>query len=109
MTIADKIKPLRNNVRFQFLDATHGTKGAFTPRRTASGIVLLATESEQRRNRWGKVVAAGPDASVEVGEFILIEALMWMEGVSIDDEKIWKTDDTKIIVATTDESMCENQ
>lgn len=96
-----KLLPLRNNVMFQFLDATGGAKGRFTDRATQSGIIIATHDNNQKIARWGQVVAAGPDAQVQVGDYIFVEALMWSYGVTLDDgEKVWKTDDTKILFVT---------
>ena len=99
-----KILPLRNNVLFRFLDSTGGAKGRFTDRKTESGIIIPTLDSAQKLPRWGQVVAAGPDAGVVEGEYILIEALMWSNGTvsEFDGEKLWKTDDSKIIMVTDD-------
>lgn len=94
---------------FQFLDETSGPKGAFTERH---GILIIPrTTSAQKVHRWGKVVAVGPKVDgVAPGDYILIEALMWMEGVKLNDtEKVWKTDDTKVLVVTNDITACQSQ
>lgn len=96
------LKPLKNNIIFKFLDETGGSKGKFTDRRTASGIVLPTLDSSQKHPRWGQVIAVGPEAEVSPGEFILIEALMWSFGTEFDGEKLWKTDDTKVMMVTDD-------
>lgn len=101
--LASKIKPLKNNILFQFLDETGGSKGKFTNRRTEAGIILPTLNSDQKSPRWGKVVAVGPDvAGVSVGEYIYIEALAWTYGVTFEDDKYWKTDDSRIIFVTDD-------
>jgi co-chaperonin GroES (HSP10) len=102
------LKPLRNNVMFRFLDSTSGEKGAFTES-TISGIILPTTKSTQKAHRWAQVVAAGPLAAVEPGDYILIESLMWMEAVKFEGEKMWKTDDSKVLAVTNDRSACQSQ
>jgi co-chaperonin GroES (HSP10) len=100
------IKPLKNNVLFKFLDRTGGQQGKFTDR-TRSGIILTnLSEGGQKDARWGVVVAVGPDAEqdVQVGEYILIEPMMWTFGVEVEGEKLWKTDPTKIMAVTDDVS-----
>jgi co-chaperonin GroES (HSP10) len=97
-----KILPLRNNIMFRFLDETSGSKGKFSERKLASGIVLPTLDSAQKSPRWGEVIAAGPDAQVKEGEYILIESLQWTFGTEVDGRKMWKTDDSKIIMATDD-------
>jgi co-chaperonin GroES (HSP10) len=97
-----KILPLRNNIMFCFLDETSGSKGKFTERKLASGIVLPTLDSSQKLPRWGEVLAAGPESQVKPGEYILIESLMWTFGTEVDGQKMWKTDDQKIIMVTDD-------
>lgn len=105
------ISPLRNNIIFQFIDETSGEKGSFTDRRLASGIYIPQSTSRQKVARWGKVLAVGPKVDgVVAGDYILIEALMWMEGVKLNEkEKVWKTDDSKVICVTNDLDACQPQ
>jgi len=99
-----KIIPLRNNVMFKFLDETHGSKGKFQDRATKSGIIIPVADSTQKAARWGEVVCVGPDAAHQLspGDFILIEGLQWTVHTVIDGEKLWKTDDSKILLVTND-------
>lgn len=69
---------------------------------TEGGIVLPVLDSGQKSARWGKVIAAGPDAQVAIGEYILVEGLMWTFGTEVDGVKMWKTDDLKIMMVTDD-------
>jgi co-chaperonin GroES (HSP10) len=97
---------------FRFLEETFGKKGAFLEKTTAMGIIIPATTSTQKVARWGEVVAVGPDAEaagLKVGDYILIEPLMWMEGVKVDDKKVWKTDDSKVLAVTNDIEACQSQ
>jgi co-chaperonin GroES (HSP10) len=103
------IKPLGNNVMFRFLDFTGGAKGRFTDT-LGSGIITLPTAASQKVHRWGEVLAVGPKVDgVVPGDFILIEALMWMEGTKVDDVRMWKTDDSKILCVTNDIAECYRQ
>ena len=101
------IVPLKNNIMFQFLDETGGSKGTFADRATASGIIIAQTAAQQKLPRWGKVTAVGPDSAVSIGDFILVEALMWTFGTEIDGEKMWKTDDSRVLMVTDDEKTTE--
>ncbi len=103
------IKPLGNNVMFSFIDETGGKSGRFHDRPTEAGIILVSSADSQKKHRWGRVVAAGPKAEVNPGEFILVESLMWMEGTTIDGVKMWKTDDTKILAVTDRIEHCTAQ
>lgn len=116
MSIFSKIKPLRNNVLFIFLDETAGQKGAFSE--TAKyGIIIPRTNNTQKVHRWVEVIAVGPEAEangLKAGDYALIEGLMWMEGVKVDDQKagaqkVWKTDDTKVLAVTNDLADCQSQ
>ncbi|MBT9138551.1 MAG: hypothetical protein DDT31_01117 [Syntrophomonadaceae bacterium] len=102
------IHPLRNNIIFKFLDSTSGSKGAFTEA-PVSRIIIPRTNNTQKVSRWAQVVAAGPNSEVVPGDFILIEALMWMEGVKLDNDKVWKTDDSKVLAVTKDRASCQPQ
>jgi len=103
-----KLRPLGNAVLFQFLDDTGGEKGQFVER-TRSGIILPTMKSEQKRERWARVVAAGPEAlNISTGNFIMIEPLMWTSNEVFDGQKIWKTDSTKILMVTSDESLTKH-
>jgi co-chaperonin GroES (HSP10) len=94
---------------FQFIEETGGSRGSFTERPLSSGIIIPAVASKQKVHRWGKAIAVGPKAEVQVGDYILIEALMWMEGTQIDGVKMWKTDDSKILAITNDLNECHAQ
>lgn len=103
------IKPLKNNVMFRFLDHTGGAKGRFTDT-LGSGIIMVPTITSQKVHRWGEVLALGPDCDgLNVGDYILIESLMWMEGTKVDGVRMWKTDDTKVLIVTNDLDSCTRQ
>ena len=100
--------PLGNNVMFQFLEDTGGSKGRFFGE-TQSGIILASSADHQKKHKWGRVLFAGPKAEVKEGDYILIESLMWMEGTKVDGVRMWKTDDSKILAVTDDIANCEPQ
>lgn len=98
-----KLIPIKTNVMFRFLDATGGAKGRFAGESTSSGIIIPTLDSAQKIPRWGVVIAAGPESEVAEGEYILIESLMWSNGSvsEFNGEKVWKTEDKYIMLATT--------
>ena len=102
-----QVFPIKNHIMFQFMDETGGSKGKFSDRATSSGIIIAQTDMQQKLPRWGRVVAVGPESEVKVGEFVLIEALMWTYGTEIDGEKMWKTDDSRVMMVTTEEKDTE--
>jgi len=99
------VHPLNDNIMFRFLDETGGGKGKFADRATPSGIIIAQTDMQQKLPRWGEVLAVGPDSTIKVGEYILVNALMWTYGTEIDGQKMWKTDDGQIIFATDDHKL----
>jgi co-chaperonin GroES (HSP10) len=96
------VHPLRDNIIFRFLDETGGGKGKFSDRVLTSGIIIAQTDMQQKQPRWGEVLAVGPDSTIKVGEYVLVNALMWTYGTEIDGQKMWKTDDGQLIFATDD-------
>ena len=101
------VHPLNDKIMFQFLDDTGGAKGKFSDRTLASGIIIAQSEMKQKQPRWGEVLAVGPESSVKVGEYILIEGLMWTFGTEIDGQKMWQTDEDKIIFVTDNKADTE--
>lgn len=99
------LRPLGNTVLFKFLDETGGARGEFSER-SRSGLIIPKLETTQKGERWGQVLAVGPDATdVNVDEFILIEPLMWTRGEVFEGQKVWKTNPDKIMLITTDSSI----
>lgn len=102
------LRPLGNNVMFTFLEDTVGVKGAFIDRH--SMFILPPSTNRQKVHRWAQVVAVGPKVDgLAPGDYILIEALMWMEGVKFEGRKVWKTDDSKVLAVTNDLGACQPQ
>lgn len=104
------IRPLNNNIMFEFLDQTAGPKGGFIEKHGT--FLIPQVHSTQKVARWGQVIALGPKAlagGLAVGDYILIEALMWMEAVKVDGRKMWKTDDSKVLAVTNDKDSCQSQ
>ncbi|WP_407305379.1 hypothetical protein [Acinetobacter sp.] len=99
--------PLKDHIMFQFLDETGGSKGKFTDRTLASGIIIPTVDSSQKLPRWGRVMAVGPKSSVSIGQYVLVEALMWTYGTEVDGQKMWKTDDSKVLMVTDDEESTQ--
>ena len=96
------IKPRNNKILFQFVEnMTNHTFKSKSP----GGIVLVETQANKiDKPRWGKVLAKGPDIGDDemiVGEYILMEALGWTNGMALDDsvdaEKFWFTQNDKVM------------
>lgn len=101
----EKLRPLGNTVLFKFLDHTGGAKGAFSER-TRSGLIIPQLQSTQKGERWAEVVAIGDKVTeFAVGDYILIEPLMWTPGEVFEGEKIWKTIPDKVMAVTNDVNL----
>lgn len=96
-----KLKPIGKNIIFVFLEDT--AEGGFVPQ--SGGKILLTRQNldNNREPKWGKVLLTGTDVGpdINVGEYILVEALQWTPGFKVDDIKYWKTDATKVMVVST--------
>jgi co-chaperonin GroES (HSP10) len=94
-----QMRVIGDDIIFQFVDdVINGTVRQTT---TKSGIILAGSQmSEQQQARWGIVVGKGekvPD-DIVIGEYILIEPLMWTPGFTFDtDKKYWKTVESKVL------------
>jgi len=95
------LRPFGHNILFKFLDETSGSRGEFSER-SRSGLIIPKLQNTQKGERWGEVLAVGPDAGVEVGDYILIEALMWTRNEVFEGQKIWKTNADKVMAVTSD-------
>jgi len=97
-----KLRPLHDQILFRFEEKivtdSNGTR-MFETKSNAGIVVMGNIEDSTKAAKWGKVIAIGNSVTeVSVGDRILIEPLMWTEGVKLDDEDMfWKTDETKII------------
>jgi len=98
--------PLNDSVLFEFLDETSGSQGKFTDRiRSEVGIIIpnIGRNHDSKKPRWGRVLAIGPKVDgISVGEYILIEAMMWSNGTKHDGQSFWKTDPSRIMMVTDD-------
>lgn len=105
------LKCFGNVVMMKFLDETGGSKGRFHGR-AGFGIIVVASAAQQKKHRWAQVMALGPDAEAEglaIGDYILVESMMWMEANTINGERWNKTDTSKILSVTDDREACQLQ
>ncbi len=105
------LKCLGNVVMMKFLDETGGQQGRFHGT-AGSGIIVVASAAQQKKHRWAEVKALGPDAEAEglvVGDYILVESMMWMEANEVNGERWNKTDPSKILCVTNDRASCQLQ
>lgn len=99
------LRPLHNSFLFSFLADTAG--GRFIERN--SGSIILTNQdfdTQGKYARWGKVQAIGPEVEdFGVGDIVLIEALQWTKEMKFEGQSYWKSDSSKVIAITQDESI----
>lgn len=97
------IKPIGKAILFSFVEEARD--GMFIPT-TKSGIIMTNQNMDHNRTaKWGKVITKGsdvPDEIAKVGEYILIEPLQWTLSATIEGQKMWKTDETKVIASSSE-------
>jgi co-chaperonin GroES (HSP10) len=101
------LRPLKSTILFQFMDEVGGAKGRFHERSKSGLIIPVMGKAQTESNRWGRVVAIGPDVQgIAVGEFILVAAQKWTTSETWQGEKVWKTVDIQeaVICVTDDEA-----
>lgn len=99
-----RLRPLKNNIIFQFVDGHTVVRGKmFFEERAGPIIIPKIFDQSVKSPRWGVVLAVGPevDAEIKVGSNILIEPLMWTHGVRLNGELHWRTN-SKSVMALRD-------
>jgi len=95
------IRVLGNKILFQFLEVTSKNKRGTFENFTDWGFDVGNNFDETAKHpRWGVVVAIGPDVKEEgiiPGANVFIEELKWTNSVTINDERMWRTDESHIL------------
>ena len=98
-----KIRCPKQRILFKFYDET--AKGRFVPK-TEWGFELKRETEDMKDMRWGIATAVGPNVKhVKVGDYILIEPLMWTLNFEFEGEKYWATDEEKIVAVSDEEPV----
>ncbi|MGI0076384.1 MAG: hypothetical protein ACREAU_03145 [Nitrosopumilaceae archaeon] len=91
-----KIRPIKNNILFQFLPEEvikiQGKKAFKTI--TPAGVHIISYDDATKQPRWGTVLYVGPevkDTEVRPGMKILIEPLKWTYMVIFNNTPLWMT------------------
>lgn len=96
-----KLKAIGSSIIFQFTNET--SSGRFIEK--SAGRIILTNQNLDEQGkfaRWAKVVSIGTDVKdVEVGQFVLIEALQWTMKHEFEGQAYWRTTEDKIL-ATSD-------
>lgn len=65
------------------------------------GFVIKAPTEDSSQPRWGVIQSLGSECTdLSVGDYILIEPLMWTNFVEHDGSKYWRTTADKIILSS---------
>jgi hypothetical protein len=95
------ITAIQNHIIFEFIDSITNA-GMFDDTATASGIALLkSVDDSASQARWAKVISAGPDCCAElhtIGCEVMVEHLKWTQGVEFGGGKVWRTDDSNVML-----------
>lgn len=104
------LKPLSDNILFVWLDSLH--KEYTLP----SGIILQRTLSKQRQ-RWGQIIAVGPNSTAKVGEYVLPDSHVEPYGAKHPDIEnqelrnettdIWRIRDENVFCVTSDYTLTQ--
>lgn len=103
------LRPIKNSIIFQFEDNTvrktdMGRSRTQFAETTDWGFETSSYDESTKTPRWGKVKFVGDEVyeDIKVGSRILVEALQWTEGFEFEDERYWKTNDTKVLMIDSD-------
>lgn len=103
------LRPIKNSILFQFEDKSvrksdMGRNRSQFAETTDWGFETSSYDESTKKPRWARVKFTGPDVyeDIKIGSRILIEALQWTEGMDFEDEKYWRTNDTKVLIIDED-------
>jgi hypothetical protein len=90
---------IEDGILFKFVEDTLG--GGFQ-NATNWGFVIQNKTDDPKASRWAKVTNVGPKVKyVQVGQYILIEKLMWTAGLRFLGDLFWKTNE-KYVMCVSD-------
>ncbi len=96
--ISEKVKVLADGVIFVFVE---DIVSKTFENKTDWGFVVQDRNNDPKHPRWGKVLTVGPDVKyVSVGNYILIESLQWTSALHYEDQKFWKTNETRVMLVS---------
>ena len=93
-----KLKILGNKILFKFVQEV--IDGKFKAN-TNWGFELKTHSEDAKFARWGHVLNLGEEVKdIAIGDYILIEPLMWTPHMELDNSKVWGTNRDKIIAVS---------
>ena len=95
------LKAINSDILFKFVQKIQN--GSFV-NETNWGLTVNNPVEDVKQARWAEVLHIGPEVDYEdikVGEYVLIEPLMWTNKISYNGTDYWKTNETKILATST--------
>lgn len=98
-----KIKPTRNNIEFDFLENT--INGGFS-NKTDWGFEIKNRTEDVKIPRWGVVRQTGDEVkNIQIGDYILIQPMMWTEKLTLDGEQFRFTNEDKVLLKSKEKPV----
>lgn len=92
------LKPILNNILFKFVEDT--SSSGFV-NKTSWGFEVIKRTDDPKFPRWGRVENVGPDAeNINIGDYILIQPLMWTLKMKFENDEFWATNSDKVIATS---------
>lgn len=96
-----ELEPIENHIIFQFVDEVDRNKRSAFKEQTEWGFQLgVSLDETTKKARWGVIIGLGPEAKedgFEVGQMVLIEALMWTRICEYKGVEFSRTDSNNIL------------
>lgn len=98
------LRVLKKNILFQFEEEStyfhdKKVKQKGFKEVTPAGIIIVNQQKNADMARWGIVIKVGPEVTqeIKIGNRILIDKLMWTNGVTHEKEEYWMTSEDKVL------------
>lgn len=95
------LRAIHGDIIFEFCDTV--SNGGFV-NQTSWGLQIVNKIEDVKHARWGKILNLGPDVRIlaKIGDYILIQPLMWTTKFTYNGKDLWKTNDEKVLAVTSD-------
>lgn len=92
----ENIKVIDDGILFKFVEnIAHKT----FENKTASGLIIKDRDNDVKHPRWVKILVIGPKVTkLKVGDYALVDSLMWTNALEYGGDKFWKTNERMILM-----------
>lgn len=97
------LRAINSDIIFSFVQDIEN--GSFS-NKTSWGLVIKNPEADIKQPRWAKVLLKGDDVKnedINVGEYVLVEPLMWTNRIVYENTSLWKTNESKVLATNKTE------